>query len=323
VIIPLLLLAQTGAVQFATRVQPDTVFVGQQVSYEALTLVDDTARAHMPQNPQYTPSQVQGATAYDFPFDMGAVHDSVVNGSRYRVFTYRRAFFPLTPGSYTVPPATLQYTLVAGDGLGTPPSQTTVSSAPATFVAVPLPLSGQPVGFGGAVGVFTDSLWTDGSAARVGDTFTVTVRVAGIGNLNLLPRPTLDADWAAVVPSEERVRWDSTGTVVRGATEFDWVVTPRVAGAMVIPPVEYAYFNPVTRRYATTATAALRVPVAAAGSAAPVATAPPRDTIGDTPLPALLNLARAHALAVIATIVVLVIALVLVLGRRGDDAVDD
>lgn len=312
------LLTQQGTVAFDARVRPETVYVGQQVTYEATTLVDDAARARLRENPVYTPGEVRGATVYDFPFDLASVRDSVVGGTRYRVFTYRRALFPLTPGSYEVPGATLRYTAYAEADYGRP-RQVLLTVAPARFLAVPLPRAGQPVGFNGVVGVFRDSLWTDGSPLRVGDPFTVTVRVAGVGNLDLLPRPDLSIAWATVTPAVERVAWDSAGTVVRGATEFDWVVTPRISGELVIPEVTYPYFDPSTARYDAAQTAPMRVVVAAAGAAAPVAV--PRDTIGETPFPVLIALARRHALAVAiaATAVVLLAAVAIVVGRRSGD----
>lgn len=323
----LFVLAQLGAgsVQFDVRVRPETVYVGQQVTYEAVTMLDAAARAALPQNPSYVPGAVQGVTVYDFPFDTASVHDTLVTGVAYRAFVYRRALFPLTPGSYDVPPATLRYALVGAGADGSAVQPMVMLSPARAFVAVPLPRAGKPIGFSGAVGRFRDSLWTDASPLRVGDTFTLTVRVAGVGNLNLLPRPALDIAWAAAVPAAERVQWDSTGTVVRGAKEFDWVVTPRVAGDLVMPEVQYAYFDPTTRRYATATTRSARVTVAAAGAGAPRVANAGRDSVSDTPLPAVLAFARAHTLVVgiVAAIVVVLVFVLAVFGGRAADREDD
>jgi tetratricopeptide (TPR) repeat protein len=51
------------------------------------------------------------------------------------------------------------------------------------------------------------------------------------------------------VPAEERVQLDSSASVVRGAKEFDWVITPVRSGDVEVPPIRYAYFNPYTERY--------------------------------------------------------------------------
>lgn len=325
-IVPLLIavFAQVGAVQFSTRVSPDTVYVGQQVSYDATTLVDDAARARLRANPEFTPSEVAGATIYDFPFDTTSVATVTVDGARYRQYVYHRAMFPLTPGVYQVPSSTLRYALPDGEDYFSPPRTYTVQSAPISFVALPLPLAGRPIGFGGAVGEFKDTLRTDGSNPRVGDTFMVTVRVAGIGNLKLLPRPTLDVPWASVVAGDERVTWDSSATFVRGAKEFDWIVTPKIAGDLSLPPVRYDFFNPTTRRYEVAVTPSVSLTVAPVGAAAAVPAAP-RDTIGDSPFPMLAQLARDNALAIAigASLLALVAGAIYAITRRRPGSPED
>lgn len=320
----LLLFAQIGAVQFETRVVPETVYVGQQVTYDAVTLIDDATRARLRANPEYTPADVSGVTVYDFPFDTASITNVIINGGQFRRYAYRRAFFPLTPGNYLVPPATLRYSVPESDGYSSQTRPASVQSAPDTFVALPLPTSGQPVGFTGAVGEFRDTIWTDGAAARMGDTFVVTVRVSGVGNLNLLPRPALQIAWASIVTGDERVVWDSTGSAVRGAKEFDWIVTPKVTGDMAVPPVRYDYFNPATHRYETATTALVPITVAAAGRPSVDTARQVRDTIGDSPFPVLIRAARANALAIAifasALALVLIVALVIMRRRKQSDS---
>ncbi len=324
-IVAILLFAQIGTVQFQTRVSPDTVFAGQQVNYDAATLVDDVARRRLRKNPIFTPADVDGVTLYDFPFDTSAVSTVTVNGAPYRRYTYHRAIFPLLPGVYTVPPATLQYALPDGDDYFSSEHNYTANSEPAQFTAIPLPISGRPVGFLGAVGEFRDTLKTDGSTLRVGDPFTVTMRVSGVGNLRLLARPPLQIDWATIVAGEERVYWDSVGTVVRGSKEFDWVVTPKIAGDMVLPAVRYDFFNPTSRRYEFAMTPAVPMTVAPATGPVSDTAATPRDTIGDTPFPMLARLARNNSLviAIGASAVAIILFGILLLGRRRSKSEDE
>jgi hypothetical protein len=326
VIAAILLFAQVGVVQFQTRIAPDPVYVGQQVSYDAVTLVDDVARRRLKSNPVFTPAEVSGVTLYDFPFDTSAISTVTVNGAPFRRYVYHRAMFPMLAGTYTVPPATLQYALPDGDDYFSPTRTFTSTSLPASFTAIPLPASGRPVGFVGTVGEFRDTLHTDGSRLRVGDPFTLTMRVSGVGNLRMLVRPTLQIDWATVVAGEERVFWDSTGTVVRGAKEFDWVVTPKIAGDMVIPAVRYDFFNPTTRSYEAATTTRLMTTVAPPASSTTADTATvPRDTIGDTPFPTIAKLARENSLviAIAASALAIILLGVLLLGRRNSGDRDD
>ncbi|MEO8945830.1 MAG: hypothetical protein ABI338_04970, partial [Gemmatimonadaceae bacterium] len=200
------------------------------------------------------------------------------------------------------------------------------TSLPGSFTAIPLPASGRPVGFVGTVGEFRDTLHTDGSRLRVGDPFTLTMRVSGVGNLRMLVRPPLQIEWATIVAGEERVFWDSAGTVVRGAEEFDWVVTPKIAGDMVIPEVRYDFFNPTTRLYEASITPRVLTTVAAAAvSRAADTAAITRDTIGDTPFPAIARLARENSLviAIAASAIAIILLGILLLGRRNSTDRDD
>jgi len=312
----LLLFAQIGSVQFQTRTAPDTVYVGQQISYDAITLVDDIARTRLKSNPEYTPPDVRGVTVYDFPFDTAAITTVVGNSTTFRRYVYHRALFPLTPGVYTIPAATLTYSLPESDSYYSERTTYTAHSLPSTFVARPLPVNGKPLEFTGVVGQFSDTLYSDGSSPRVGEGFTVTMRVNGVGNITLLPRPELRVDWADVVADQERVVWDSAGTVVRGAKEFDWTVTPKVAGALFIPPVRYEYFDPVTKQYTAALTPTVPVTVTSATSTLPETAATRPDSIGDTPFPMALRMIRSHPLAA-AGIVAFVLFLVIFLAIRA------
>jgi hypothetical protein len=321
----LLLFAQIGVVQFNTQISPETVYVGQQVNYDAVTLVDETARRRLRANPLFTPADVGGVTVYDFPFDTSAITDVTVNGSRFRRYAYHRALFPLLPGNYSVPPATLQYSLPDGDDYFSPPRAFSTTSAASSFTAIALPASGRPVGFVETVGEFRDTLKTDGSNPRIGDQFTLTMRVSGVGNLRLLARPPLQIDWATIVPGDERVFWDSAGAVVRGAKEFDWLVTPKIAGDMVLPVVRYDYFNPTTRKYEVALTPSIPLLVSQANGPVADTTAVPRDTIGDTPFPVMMRFARTNAfvIALAAAAIAAIFLVVFLTRRRGDSTRDD
>jgi hypothetical protein len=322
VIVPLLVFAQLGSVQVHTTVAPETVYVGQQVSYDAATFVDDVARMHLRANPSYTPPEVRGATIYDFPFDTSAISDATMGGKHFRRYLYHRALFPLTVGTVNIPSATLQYALPEDDAYESPLRTYTLQSEPTTFVVLPLPAAGRPFDFAGAIGQFAIAAHSDGATPRVGDTFVYTVRISGVGNVNLLPRPQVNIPWANVVTGEERATWDSTGTTVRGAKEFDWIVTPKLAGEMILPEVSYSYFDPSTRRYATTTAESSKMNVAVAAGAPQAQNAGPRDSIGDSPFPVVLRVLQGNPIlwgSIAIAILVLIILAVFLVRRAPSD----
>ncbi len=319
----LLLFAQLGSVQFYTRIAPETVYVGQQATYDAVTLVDESGRNALRVNPEYTPSEVRGATVYDFRFDTTLITDVVLRGTRYRRYVYRRALFPLTVGEFEIPPATLRYSLPSNDSYYDREMTYTLQSEPVRFVAVPLPASGRPIDFNGVVGQFSDTAFTDGSSPRIGEAFTLTLRVLGVGNIALLPRPELTIEWANAHPSEERVEWDSTGSVVRGYKEFDWVVTPNVSGDLFIPPIRYDYFNQSTRRYAYASTAKIQVAVRSSGRVSADSFRPPTDQIGTSPFPEIIRILRDYWIVTASALVILLFFIIFIAIRSSSRSSDD
>ncbi|MEO7998763.1 MAG: BatD family protein, partial [Gemmatimonadaceae bacterium] len=128
----------------------------------------------------------------------------------------------------------------------------TVRAESSTVVVRALPEENKPVDFTGAVGIFKSAVHLDAATARVGDPLVLTLRVSGSGNIKLLPRPTLEVEWATSVPGTERLTMDTSGVVVKGAKEFDWILTPTRAGNVSTPAVSYSYFNPEKRAYEVT-----------------------------------------------------------------------
>ena len=103
------------------------------------------------------------------------------------------------------------------------------------LIAVEPPLSGRPADYGGAVGDLRVAARLDTVGSRVGDPMTLTLRVSGTGNVKLFPRPAFGLPWASLVKGDERVQVDTAARRIAGAKEFDWVLTPRIAGELDLP----------------------------------------------------------------------------------------
>lgn len=242
-------LSPRDGVAFHAVADPETVYVGQQATYQVGVFIDDEVRLRLRRNPEFIPPEPRSVLAYDLP-GLGA-RDLFrsYGGRRYEVHVLQRAFFPLAPGRIEVPPARLLYSLPLNASFFSREESHTAQSEAVTIVALEPPADGRPADFAGAVGALAVDARVDSSEGRVGDPLVLTVRVSGDGNVKLLPRPRLEVAWASAVPAGERVTLDSAAPVVRGAKEFDWIITPRQAGAVEMPPVRYPYFNPYTERY--------------------------------------------------------------------------
>ena len=245
----------------------ETVFVGQQATYEVAVFLNQTMRERLRRNPTFYPPEMQAVLAYDLPAP--PPNTSYRIGSQcFDALVYRRALFPLVPGRLTIPPAQLVYsTGLSATTLFSREESHELQTDSVTIVALAPPAAARPADYTGAVGELRVAASMD-SMARVGDPMLLTVSVSGKGNVRLFPRPDIGVPWAAIVPADERVTIDSASARIGGVKEFDWVLTPRVAGEFDLPPLRYGYFDPAARRYDAASTAARRIRVSAGTLAA-------------------------------------------------------
>ena len=237
-------------VDFHAHVSPETLYVNQQATYQVAVLLDAAADGRLPRNPEYLPPELRGLLAYDLGGQQRFSHQA--NGKNYTAYVFQKALFPLATGTITIPSPQLTYALRLTSSYFSREDSHTLKAENATVVVIPLPEQGRPADFGGAVGVLKAAVQLDAATARVGDPLLLTLRISGNGNIKLLPRPTLEVEWATSVPGTERLRMDTSSTVVRGSKEFDWILTPTRAGIVATPVIRYPYFNPNTRAYETT-----------------------------------------------------------------------
>ncbi len=250
--------APSEGVGFRAAITPDTVFVGQQVTYSLTVRIPTEVRQRLRRNPEFVPPEARAMLAYDLPLSRIPATDEEVE-----VHVFRRALFPLTPGRYQIPTARLSYSIPQSPSFFSREEERTMRSEAVGFVAIEAPTRGRPADWLGAVGRWEATVRADAEGARVGDPFVLVLRLQGQGNAALLPRPALDIAWADVVPHDERIVLDSTPTLFSGAKEFSWLVTPRVNGTQTVAALEYPYFEPSTRQYLRASTLPLRLAVRA------------------------------------------------------------
>lgn len=224
----------------------DTVYVGQQATYEVAVFLNGPLRERLRHNPTFYPPEMQAMLAYDLPVTSTARR---VGSQCFDALVYRRALFPLAAGRLAIPPAQLVYRTSLSPYMYRAEESHELSTDSVMLVAVEPPAEGRPAEYNGAVGDVRVDATIDSVAPRVGDPMLFTVRVTGSGNVKLFPRPIVRVPWAGLVAADERVSVDSGSARVAGAKEFDWVLTPRIAGEFDLPPVRYGYFDPAKRRY--------------------------------------------------------------------------
>jgi len=249
-------------VNFRALTEPETVYVGQQANYEVAVFLNETVRDRLRRNPTFYPPDMQGMLAYDLPPVAGEPPKRKVGTRCFDALVYQRALFPLVPGRFVIAPAQLVYSLPLSSSFFSREESHELVTDSTILVAVEPPSAGRPSEYAGAVGDLAIASRLDSRRGRVGDPMLLTVRLSGAGNVKLFPPPRLDIPWANLVRADERVKVDTAARKIRGAKEFDWVLTPKVAGELDVPPIRYGYFNPDTRRYAVAAAPSEHVTIA-------------------------------------------------------------
>ncbi len=249
-------------------VEPETAYVGQQVTLTVGAFFDPTVRSRLQRQPEYRAPEVQGFWTADLP---GSIRPErqIVNGREYFVQIYRRALFPLSPGILRIPPAAVIYEVRRG--LIYAPETFQVESAPAGIVVRPLPREGVPPDFAGAVGRYETEIWFDRSDMRAGEAVRLVLEVTGSGNLSSLARPEFpEIAGVRVYDGGEDGEVQLRGVELAGYKRFSWVLVPERAGEYVMPELRLPYFDPVEATYvvARTEPVTLRVGPAAPGAVA-------------------------------------------------------
>ncbi|HEY9428627.1 MAG TPA: BatD family protein, partial [Gemmatimonadaceae bacterium] len=254
-------------VNFRALVHPDTVYVGEQVTYELGVFLERGVRDRLRRMEAIAP-EMRGMMAYDPPAPLSGFPARAIGPLRYIAHVYERAIFPLAPGRVVIPPARLVYAMPLSYSFFSREESFELQSDSVSVVVLEPPVEGRPAGWNGAVGSISVAARVDGAQARVGDAMRLTVSVAGQGNVKLFPRPRLELRDVTVVPAGERVTLSSDSLNVSGVKEFDWLLTPLHEGRLVLPQVRYPYFDPREHRYDVARAPALALEVGTGSLAA-------------------------------------------------------
>lgn len=253
------------------RLDADTVYVGEQVLLRAEATFAEEMRTRQSRPATFDPPAPTGFWIQDLPDPISVTLRSR-EGRTVETQTYRRAYFPLAPGSYRFPPARLHYEIRRGF-LYAPETRELVSDS-APLVVLPVPAAGRPPSYTGAVGTLTLQASVAPAQIRAGDPTVLTLEVTGTGNVKALPEPRLpELPGVEIFPPNQESRVDVNQDRVGGMKRFRWMLVPQEPGMLVIPPIEYGVFDPEREAYIVLSSDTLRVSVTPAAIAAPTDTA--------------------------------------------------
>ena len=205
--------------------------------------------------------------------------DELVSGRSYKVAVIRKsALFPTASGDLEVEPMVIQTKVekrarrrspdpfdLFNDPffqLGRQFEPLELSSPGVTLHIRPLPQTGAPPDFNGAVGSYRIRAAFDRASCKTDEAVTLTVEIEGTGNIKTLPEPRISIP-ADVQRFDPEVTDDirRSQTRIGGRKVFKYAIIPRAPGTQVIPPISYPFYDPERGRYATATTSELHLQV--------------------------------------------------------------
>lgn len=150
-------------------------------------------------------------------------------------------------------------------------------SEPLTVVVSPLPDTDVPPNFTGAVGEYALEVRAAPTNVAVGEPIRLRIQLTGQGALDSLTWPSLDTlNGFRAYPAVSRV--ETTDTLgVQGSKIFEQDLVPENTQVRQVPPLLFAYFDPLNHRYVTLSNPPIPLIVRPAGLARTLAPSGPTE----------------------------------------------
>lgn len=188
------------------------------------------------------------------------IQNGTYNGEDYRYVVLRKTvLYPQKTGKLNIEPLTLDITVDVPtnrrDIFGGRLMQSvhrTVAAGNRIINVKPLPETGRPIDFTGAVGDFDFKVTTSKSTLKATEALEANVEVSGNGNLKLfkLPKLTLPSALEVYEPEHsENIYVNLNG--MNGESADSYTIVPSYQGKYPIPSISFSYFDLKTERYKT------------------------------------------------------------------------
>jgi len=126
-----------------------------------------------------------------------------------------------------------------------------IQSNTSTIKIKPLPVAGQPDNFSGAVGQFDIKSELSSSKVKTGESVTLTLTIAGSGNIRMFDPPTMpvipNIDTFPPEESDDLYQPDN----ISGKKVIKYILIPEEPGTYNLPAISFTYFEPSSETYKT------------------------------------------------------------------------
>ena len=186
--------------------------------------------------------------------------EGIFKGERYRYVVLRKTvLYPQKAGKLEIEPLSLDIDCQVPRGrpnffgqVQMVDDSKRVSAGSKIINVKPLPETGKPASFSGAVGTFNFSVLPSRTTLKSGESLDLNIKVAGTGNLKLfnLPKPVVPSEVEMYDPEHnEIVSTPLSG--MSGSISDRYTIIPQSKGTFPIKGLEFSYFDLTTGNYRT------------------------------------------------------------------------
>ena len=216
--------------------------------------------------------ETSGFWIEEFPMGRDVPRETVrTNGKRYiKADVKKLALFPTAPGNYTIQPGSLKVSIreepqgsnafdeffsdsfFTGGAFFARRQDRLLTPPPIQLVVKPLPESGKPASFQGAVGTFRLSATIDKDKVKQNEPVTLKMVIEGEGNIETITRPKIpELTGFKTYDADTNSKLFQTENVIGGTKSFEIVFIPKEEGNSFVPPLEFSFFDPRQEKYVT------------------------------------------------------------------------
>lgn len=192
----------------------------------------------------------------------------LINGENYFTFEVSTQLYAMKDGNILIEPATVSVVSLEYDNVANFQSQTefengrkvnrNLQTESINLKVYPLPETGRPDNFSGAVGRYKISSYVDKKSVVRNEPINLYIAITGDGNINSVIEPEIDLSediqkYATTYKIKDN-GWQSTKT-------FQCVLIPLMEGKKVIPEISFSYFSPDLKDYVTIKTSKIEINV--------------------------------------------------------------
>ncbi len=245
----------------ASMTPKENIYVGQQVTLEYNLYMELRTGGGTPRPPD-EPS-LDDFWIEDLGDKGTGRRTTVSRGGRlyYKIPLRKYALFPLRAGKANIESMGVT---VMPEGFFFRRAEERVESDAIELEILPLPPDAPEGFYEGNVGQWRITTRSDTSQTRVGSPVTIDIRVNGNGQVGRIQLPKLpEIDGLRIGEPAETSQTKVANGLVQGQKTLSYTITPLKEGNFAIPPVTFAYFDPSTQTYKSSASQPITLKVAA------------------------------------------------------------